>query len=102
MTDNYEKISDDEVNALKSKEKLRDVKRVIKSKNLDFDKTHKEIGLLVTKKLSQEHVAIWEETNHDLALFVTGFQNFLEYKIFADKDDEISKILDQWIEKNKP
>ena len=37
MTDNLEKISDDKVNKLNSRQKLRDVKKIIKSKELNYE-----------------------------------------------------------------
>ncbi len=103
MTDNLEKISDDKVNKLNSRQKLRDVKKIIKSRELNYEDVHREIGELVTNRLSKEHVEIWKKENSSLdAVGLTiSFQNLLEFKIFADKDEEISKILDEWIEKNK-
>ena len=104
MTDNFEKISDDKVNELNSRQKMRDIKKIIRSKKLNYDDVHREIGELVTNRLSKEHVAIWKKENSgdifDGGLTVS-FQTLLEYKTFADKDEEISKILDEWMEKNK-
>jgi len=104
MTDNFEKISDDEVNELNSRQKLRDVKKIIKSKKLNYDDVHREIGEIVTNRLSKEHVAIWKKENSGEIFggaLTISFQHLLQFKIFADKDEEISKILDEWIEKNK-
>ena len=104
MTDNFEKISDDKVNELNSRQKMRDIKKIIRSKKLNYDDVHREIGELVTNRLSKEHVAIWKKENSGDIFgggLTVSFQTLLGYKIFADKDEEISKILDEWMEKNK-
>ena len=105
MTDLNAKISDEEYNSLNSNKKLREIKRIIKEKKLDFDKTHKEVGLLVVNKLSKDHVSIYDKehknTDDLLGEVTLSITHFLQYKIFADKDNEISKILDEWIDKNK-
>ena len=88
MTDNLEKISADKVNELNSRQKLRDVKKIIKSKELNYEDIHREIGELVTNRLSKEHVEIWKKENSSLFLIGKTFGH-LEQSCFLKENYQI-------------